>query len=113
MLSWLTLFLPFSCVTRLCLLVIPGIPQEYAWTIIHVTMTLVQFHFFHWVKGTPYWAEDNGKYDDLTFWEQIDDGVQYTPNRKFLTVVPLIVYVHIWISMYLPCIVVIPTPSNH
>lgn len=33
-----------------------------------------------------------GKYDGLTFWEQLDDGVQYTSNRKFLTLVPVVLF---------------------
>ena len=28
----------------------------------------------------------------MTFWEQIDDGVQFTPTRKFLTVVPVALF---------------------
>lgn len=30
-----------------------------------------------------------GLYDDLTLWEQIDDGAQYTPAKKWLTSVPI------------------------
>ncbi|GMI66757.1 Orosomucoid-like 1 [Hibiscus trionum] len=48
-------------------------------------------HFFHWKKGTPF-AEDQGMYNGLTWWEQIDNGNQLTPNRKFLTVVPVALY---------------------
>ncbi|PPD83580.1 hypothetical protein GOBAR_DD19477 [Gossypium barbadense] len=55
----------------------PGI----AWTIVHLT------HFF----GTPF-ADDQGIYNGLTWWEQIDNGKQLTPNRKFLTVVPVVLY---------------------
>lgn len=28
----------------------------------------------------------------MTFWEQIDDGVQYTATRKFFTVVPVVLF---------------------
>lgn len=49
----------------------------------------VTYHFFHWKKGTPF-AEDQGIYNRLTWWEQIDNGQQLTRNRKFLTVVPLV-----------------------
>ena len=34
-----------------------------------------------------------GVYDDLTLWEQIDDGAQYTPAKKYLTSVPIGLYV--------------------
>lgn len=49
----------------------------------------VTYRFFHWKKGTPF-AEDQGQYSMLTWWEQVDDGRQLTRNRKFLTVVPVV-----------------------
>ncbi|ESR52507.1 orm1-like protein 2 [Citrus sinensis] len=51
----------------------------------------VTYHFFHWKKGTPF-ADDQGIYNGLTWWEQIDNGKQLTRNRKFLTVVPVVLY---------------------
>lgn len=33
---------------------------------------------------------ESGKYDALTFWEQIDKGQQFTDNKKFLTVIPVV-----------------------
>lgn len=46
--------------------------------------------FLHWVIGSPVCFEaDDGKYFGATLWEQIDDGVQYTPARKFLTLFPI------------------------
>ena len=47
---------------------------------------------FHWMKGTPF-DQDQGKFKHLTMWEQIDDGQQFTPNRKFLTALPIALYV--------------------
>ncbi len=35
---------------------------------------------------------DQGKYDSQTFWEQMDDGVQFTSNRKFFTAVPVVLF---------------------
>ncbi|KAF5804210.1 putative ORMDL family protein [Helianthus annuus] len=52
-------------------------------------MYVVTYHFFHWMKGTPF-ADDQGIYNRLTWWEQIDNGKQLTRNRKFLTVVPVL-----------------------
>ena len=43
---------------------------------------------FHYVTGTPF-ESNSGAYDGLTLWEQIDDGAQYTPAKKWLTSVPL------------------------
>lgn len=59
-------------------------------------LTLVQFTYlmFHWVTGIPFHNElHGGAYDDLTLWEQIDDGEQYTPAKKFLLSAPIAVYV--------------------
>ncbi|CAN1254635.1 Uncharacterized protein C119.09c, partial [Linum perenne] len=39
----------------------------------------VTYHCFHWKKGTPF-AEDQ------------ENGKQLTRNRKFLTVVPVVLY---------------------
>jgi hypothetical protein len=45
---------------------------------------------FHWVTGVPFESEvHGGAYDDLTLWEQIDDGAQYTPAKKWLFTVPV------------------------
>eukprot|EP00798_Chlamydomonas_sp_ICE-L_P019979 gene19979-26690_t len=38
------------------------------------------------------WAEDMGKYDRLTFWEQVDGGRYATRNRLLLTAMPVITY---------------------
>jgi hypothetical protein len=34
-----------------------------------------------------------GAYDELTLWEQIDEGAQYTPAKKWLFSVPVVLYV--------------------
>jgi len=62
-----------------------------AWTIVNLFHFAVTYHFFHWKKGTPF-SEDQGIYNKLTWWEQIDNGKQLTRNRKFLTVVPVVLY---------------------
>jgi hypothetical protein len=49
---------------------------------------------FHWATGIPFHPEMHaGAYDDLTFWEQIDGGEQYTPAKKFLICTPIVLYV--------------------
>lgn len=49
---------------------------------------------FHWVTGMPFDADlHGGAYDDLTLWEQIDDGAQYTPAKKWLFSLPVGLYV--------------------
>jgi len=37
-------------------------------------------------------CSSQGKYDNLTFWEQLDDGLQYSTTRKFLTAVPVVLF---------------------
>ncbi|MBA0834299.1 hypothetical protein Goarm_006667 [Gossypium armourianum] len=99
---WTTyiLFLFFSW---LLVLSIFGCSPGMAWTIVNLAHFLVlskptmrdlsifqvTYHFFHWKKGTPF-ADDQGIYNGLTWWEQIDNGKQLTRNRKFLTVVPVV-----------------------
>lgn len=48
---------------------------------------------FHWVQGIPF-EFNAGAYDNLNMWEQIDNGDQYTPTKKFLLTVPIVLYVH-------------------
>lgn len=46
---------------------------------------------FHWVRGVPF-DFNSGAYDNLNMWEQIDDGAQYTPAKKFLLSVPIVLF---------------------
>ncbi|OBZ86662.1 hypothetical protein A0J61_05288, partial [Choanephora cucurbitarum] len=41
--------------------------------------------------GIPF-ENNQGAYDGLTLWEQIDGGVQFTATRKFLTAVPIVLF---------------------
>jgi hypothetical protein len=43
---------------------------------------------FHYVRGVPF-DFNAGAYDNLNMWEQIDNGDQYTPAKKFLLSVPI------------------------
>lgn len=45
---------------------------------------------FHWLTGTPFTNEDEGEFDGLTLWEQMDNGQQFTPTKKYLTALPII-----------------------
>lgn len=87
---WTTyiLILFFTWIIVLCLF---GCSAGTAWTIVNLVHFAVTYHFFHWKKGTPF-SEDQGIYNKLTWWEQIDNGKQLTRNRKFLTVVPVVLY---------------------
>jgi hypothetical protein len=61
--------------------------QGLAWTYVHLLHGAVTYPLLHWNKGSPVQL-DQGRYDGLTFWEQLDDGVQHTATRKFFTAVP-------------------------
>lgn len=63
----------------------------YAWTYVHLMHGVLTYYLLHWHKGSPI-DMDQGKYDKLTFWEQLDDGVQNTTNRKFFTAVPVVLF---------------------
>ncbi|KAH0790418.1 ORM1-like protein 3 [Histomonas meleagridis] len=68
-----------------------GISSKIAWTIVNWTHGLTTFFLFHWIKGSPF-VDDHGQYSQMTFWEQIDDQIQYTRARKFLTIMPIILF---------------------
>jgi len=60
------------------------------WSILNMSHSAATFVLFHWLKGSPF--DDKHKLVYYTFWEQIDHGVQWTPTRKFLMVVPVLIY---------------------
>lgn len=41
--------------------------------------------------GAPF-ESTQGEFDGLTLWEQIDNGAQFTPTKKFLTALPIVLY---------------------
>ncbi|KAF8138879.1 ORMDL family-domain-containing protein [Boletus edulis] len=72
---------------------IPGMTQQISWTMVNLIYLALSYLMFHWVTGIPF---DNdlhaGAYDDLTLWEQIDDGAQYTPAKKWLVTAPILLF---------------------
>ncbi|CDK28526.1 unnamed protein product [Kuraishia capsulata CBS 1993] len=64
---------------------------ETSWTLTNLTYGIGSYIMFHQVKGTPF-DFNNGAYDNLTMWEQIDNGDQYTPAKKFLMMVPICLF---------------------
>lgn len=73
---------------------LPGVSQELSWTLTNLTYMASSYLMFHWVKGIPF-EFNAGAYDNLNMWEQMDNGDQYTPTKKFLTFVPIVLYVFI------------------
>ncbi|CED85582.1 Predicted membrane protein [Phaffia rhodozyma] len=70
---------------------IPGIGHDLSWTLVNCGYMMVTYLIFHSMTGLPFEniQTTGGAYDDLTLWEQIDNGAQYTPAKKWLTSVPI------------------------
>eukprot|EP00270_Netrium_digitus_P005404 TRINITY_DN1709_c0_g1_i3.p1 TRINITY_DN1709_c0_g1~~TRINITY_DN1709_c0_g1_i3.p1 ORF type:complete len:215 (+),score=9.12 TRINITY_DN1709_c0_g1_i3:163-807(+) len=98
---WTMYFLTVA-LTWLLILSVLRCSMGTAWTLVHLIHATVTFYLFHWKKGSPV-SEDQGVYDKLTWWEQMDDGRQLTRNRKFLTLVPVILYVAFCSCFKAPC----------
>ncbi|KAA8565059.1 hypothetical protein EYC84_010821 [Monilinia fructicola] len=71
--------------------IIPGVSQETSWTLTNISYMFGSFLMFHWVRGVPF-EFNAGAYDNLNMWEQIDNGAQYTPAKKFLMSVPIVLF---------------------
>ncbi|KAF8897861.1 Orm1 type endoplasmic reticulum protein [Infundibulicybe gibba] len=72
---------------------IPGMTQQISWTLVNLFYLALSYLMFHWVTGIPFENDlHGGAYDDLTLWEQIDDGAQYTPAKKWLFSVPIVLF---------------------
>eukprot|EP00755_Sulcionema_specki_P013549 Sspe_Gene.54245::Locus_29947_Transcript_1_1_Confidence_1.000_Length_649::g.54245::m.54245 len=63
------------------------------WTITSVVHSILSYVFLHWLKGAPIGdLSIRGRYDHMTFWEQIDGSFHGTPTRKLFTTVPIIIF---------------------
>lgn len=71
--------------------IIPGVSQETSWTLTNISYMFGSYLMFHWVRGVPF-EFNAGAYDNLNMWEQIDNGDQYTPAKKFLLSVPIVLF---------------------
>lgn len=71
--------------------IVPHISQETSWTLTNISYMFGSFLMFHYVRGVPF-EFNAGAYDNLNMWEQIDSGDQYTPTKKFLLSVPIILF---------------------
>jgi hypothetical protein len=79
-------------IVHFILLMVPFLSVSVVWTLTNLIHNLVMFFFLHTVKGTPWVPNDQGMSRRLTHWEQIDCGEQMTATRKFLTVVPIVLF---------------------
>lgn len=86
--TWYLLMIFMSWLMVSLIIEDPGL----AWTYVHIGHGVITYYLLHWTKGSPS-IEDQGKYDKLTFWEQVDNGTYGTKTRKFLTAVPIVLFV--------------------
>ncbi len=64
-----------------------------AWTYVHLIHGVITYYVLHWVKGSAnQFQYDQGKYDHLTIWEQVDNQTYGTLSRKVFTIVPVILF---------------------
>jgi sodium/hydrogen antiporter len=71
--------------------IMPGVSQETSWTLTNISYMAGSYLMFHYVRGVPF-DFNSGAYDNLNMWEQIDNGDQYTPAKKFLMFVPIALF---------------------
>ncbi|KAL9085789.1 MAG: hypothetical protein Q9165_007421 [Trypethelium subeluteriae] len=88
--AWTIHFVIIICL-KILYNIIPGVSQELSWTLTNMTYMFGSYLMFHYVRGVPF-DFNAGAYDNLNLWEQIDDGAQYTPTKKFLLSVPIILF---------------------
>ncbi|KAJ6515413.1 Orm1 type endoplasmic reticulum protein [Mycena sanguinolenta] len=90
--AWL-IHVVLICLGKLIIDTIPGMTQQISWTLVNLFYLALSYLMFHWVTGIPFENDlHGGAYDDLTLWEQIDDGAQYTPAKKWLFIVPITLF---------------------
>jgi hypothetical protein len=71
--------------------IIPGMSQDTSWTLVNLSYDAGSYLMFHYVRGVPF-DFNSGAFDNLNMWEQIDNGDQYTPAKKFLLTVPILLF---------------------
>jgi len=90
--AWL-IHVVLICLGKLIIDTVPGMTHEISWTLVNLFYLALSYLMFHWVTGIPFENDlHGGAYDDLTLWEQIDDGAQYTPAKKWLFIVPITLF---------------------
>ena len=80
---------------------------EDIWMATNIIHGVLSFIFLHWIKGSP---DDNnqGDYNGLTLFEQLDGGIPWTATKKFLMLVPtLLCWLACHLATYKPIYVVV------
>eukprot|EP00761_Pharyngomonas_kirbyi_P008339 gb/GECH01008350.1/.p1 GENE.gb/GECH01008350.1/~~gb/GECH01008350.1/.p1 ORF type:complete len:154 (+),score=18.70 gb/GECH01008350.1/:1-462(+) len=83
----------FVCFAYFTLFKVFGFSSELCITITNITHTAVSFTTFHVFRGTPLdEGQAQGKYDDLTFWEQLSQSANHLSAQKFFILVPVVIF---------------------
>jgi len=121
---WVT-YAIFVAILHFFLISVPFLTIPLAWTLTNLTHNVCNFIVLHVLKGAPWEPQDQGDARSLTHWEQIDYGIQFTRTRKFLMIVPIILFFlasfytrydsrHFVLNFVSMCFVVIPKlPQFH
>jgi hypothetical protein len=89
--AWVA-YISIIIVLRIFVSFVFGVSTPAAWTITNLVHAMGTWMAFHLSKGLPFTGSDQGKYAKLTMWEQLDQGVQFSPTKKLLTVVPIVLF---------------------
>ena len=82
----------YEFLVRIVLVETHMITQAQGWTLVHATHGVISFVVMHYVTGTPGELQDQGEYQNLTWWEQLDDGLEWTTARKALMTIPIVLF---------------------
>lgn len=88
---WLT-YIIIIFMIHFLILSVPFFSMATAWTLTNVIHDVIMFVMLHITKGTPWETPDQGCSRYETQWEQIDYGKQFTSTKKFLTLVPIVLF---------------------
>ncbi|PVU92646.1 hypothetical protein BB561_003705 [Smittium simulii] len=88
--SWI-IHLALIVLFRFIYSIIPWFSTISAWTLTNLSYCLFQYILFHATIGTPF-EVNQGEFNDLTTWEQIEIGEQFTPTKKFFFVLPICLF---------------------
>jgi len=95
------------------------------WTTVHTCHGIINFLVMHYISGTPTELGDQGEYFQLTWWEQLEDGVPWTTTKKSLMLICLVLFLvtahmtqyelhHLAINLGILALVIIPKlPQLH
>ena len=62
------------------------------WMTVVFSHSIISFVLLHWIRGTPEGGTLAENVAHLTFWEQVDDGYYGTPTRRFLLLLPVLLF---------------------